>query len=305
MRVLVLGGKGQVGTCLSKIRPEWTYWGREECDLLDYHETHSKIQAFEPEVIVNLAALVGSIHFNAANQESMFNVNLTMSSNILTSLRSVRKHNCRLIQILSSCMYGDFNPDDDNFYPLSENFADSGTPEETNLGYALAKRITKQAIDFNRSFGYRDCYLIPCNLMSEYDNFDIHSSHLVAALIRKVHYAKENGIKEITNFGDGTPLRQFMHAEDLAWCISDWVKYNISECVNVAGNENLSIKQITDIVLDVCDTNDIQVKWNGQMNGIHRKDICTRKLKNTIDWRPMTVRQGIERIYSVYKTQQR
>jgi GDP-L-fucose synthase len=306
MRVLVLGGSGQVGKCLQKIQPNWTYWSSQDCDLLDYYKSVAKIRAFEPDVIVNLAAIVNGIQFNKDNQNLMFELNTRLGLNAVSAINEVRKQkDARLIQILSTCMYPAIK--NESSFPLKEiyaGFGDLSLLEPTNKGYALSKRVIQQAVDFNREMGSRDCYLIPCNLYSEYDNFDLYSGHFVPALIRKIMYAKKNGLKTITNWGSGQPMRQFMYAGDLAQAISLWVYYDISDSANVATDENYTIKQITEIALDSCDAQDIDVFWDdSKPDGIFRKDVDCSLLKSQIKWEPTLLRDGIKKVYQILETQ--
>ena len=294
-------GKGLVGYNLEKIKPNWTYWNSGHCNLLDYKETHAKIQSFMPDVIINAAGLVGGIKFNSENQLHMLHVNTVMAMNVFMAMKSIRIHNknSRVIHLLSTCCYPAQLPD--KCYPLKEEMMMLGEPEPTNKGYTLHKRFIKTTIDYNRELGYRDVYLIPCNLYGDGDNYNTYSSHLIPSLIRKIHYAKENNLKSITCWGDGTVMRQCMHASDLAQAITDWVKYDINECVNVATEENYTIKRIVDIALEACDAQDLEVKWDTtKPNGIYRKDVSIEKLKKQINWSPKTLLTGLRETYNDY-----
>lgn len=299
MKVLVLGGTSMVAKHLRQIRPNWIYWGSKDCDLLNYTETYSKIQYLQPDVVINLAAMVGGVDFNQRYQEAMFHVNTRIGLNALSAMETVRHKGGRLIQILSTCMYGDWS-DEDYMYPMHEQLCCDGPLEPTNYGYGLAKRFLKQTIDFNRSLGYDDCCLIPCNLYSEFDNFDANKSHFVASLVKKIHYAKTNGLDFITNWGDGTPLRQFMYAGDLANAIDAWVYYNCKVDANVSVEENYSISEITNIALEACNA-DLRVVWDSSKpNGIYRKDVSVQTLKTQIPWKPRSLKEGIKRVYNKY-----
>jgi GDP-L-fucose synthase len=220
---------------------------------------------------------------------------------VFEALKSVRvkKPNSRMIHLLSTCCYPAKVPQD--FYPLDECLMDTGFPELTNKGYALHKRFVKTIIDYNRELGYKDCYLVPCNLYGEGDNYSTNNSHLIPSLIRKIAYAKENNLDSITCWGDGTAMRQCLHASDLAWAISDWVKYDIQDCVNVATEENYTIKKIVDIALEACDATDLNVNWNtDKPNGVFRKDVSIEKLKKCVKWKPKTLLQGLGETYRDY-----
>ena len=138
-----------------------------------------------------------------------------------------------------------------------------GPPTITNFSYGYSKRLMAVQIDsYNSQYGTKYNYIIPCNLYGENDKDDIEKSHFVTALIKKIFEAKQKNEKKITLFGDGTPIRQFMHAYDFANIIKKIIDEDIVDNFNVATDETYTIKEITKIALDSCDANDLIVEWD-------------------------------------------
>ncbi|MEB4987999.1 NAD-dependent epimerase/dehydratase family protein, partial [Pseudomonas aeruginosa] len=142
--------------------------------------------------------------------------------------------------------------DKSELYPMKENKLHDGQPTPTNYEYGYAKRcLAVQTDAYNKQYDTKYQYLIPCNLYGEFDKYG-DNSHFIAALIKKIHFAKKNGDDKIVLFGTGKPLRQFMHSDDLARVIKQCLENDIYENMNVATEENLSIKQMAEIALDAC-----------------------------------------------------
>jgi GDP-L-fucose synthase len=199
--------------------------------------------------------------------------NIQMNTNILkwSRLTGVK----RFIGVLSTCIY----PDVVDEYPMTENMLHKGPPTPTNFSYGYAKRCLSVHIDAcNKQYDTNYQYLIPCNLYGENDKFG-ENSHFIAALVKKIFDAKQNNEKSITLFGDGSPLRQFMFADDFAKIIHHVIDNEIYDSFNVAGNENLSIKEMANIVLNSCDAEHLDIIWDlSKPNGQHRKDVSIEKM---------------------------
>jgi len=294
MCILVTGGSGMVGKFLKKIMPDAIYLSSKDCDLTDFYQVDKLWKEYNPSVVIHLAARVGGIIDNINYPADYLEQNVLMNINVL---KASKKYNVdRLIAILSTCIY----PDLVESYPMDETDLHLGPPTPTNFSYGYAKRLMAVHIDsYNKQYGTKYQYLIPCNLYGEYDKFG-QNSHFVAALIKKIIDAKNKNEKSITLFGTGRPLRQFMYAEDLAKVIKICLDRNIYENFNVATNENLTIKEIAEIAISSIGENKIEdivfdvTKPDGQF----RKDVSISKLKQFIpEFIPTPLKDGINKTF--------
>jgi GDP-L-fucose synthase len=205
--------------------------------------------------------------------------------------------------MLSTCVYPANLPD--NHYPMKEGLLHVGMPEETNLSYAYAKRMLEVQISaYNKQFGTEYCYFVPSNLYGLEDSYNPEKSHFVAALIRKIHEAKQSGANKIQLFGSGLVHRQFLFSEDLSKIIKKCVDNDIVESFNIAPDENPTIKEIALTALKACDAEHLKIEWSGEMNGVFRKDADNSKFKTIFhDFRFTSLGEGIKLSYEAYKTQ--
>jgi GDP-L-fucose synthase len=176
-----------------------------------------------------------------------------------------------------------------------------GPPTKTNFSYGYAKRVLAVQIDaYNQQFGTKYNYVMPSNMYGENDKMDYQKSHFIPALLMKIKKAIENGEEEITLLGDGTPLRQFMHARDLANVIKYMIDNEIYENLNVANDENLSIHEMALIALEVTNNKHLKIKYQPDTpNGQFRKDICTKRLKELMpNYKFILLADGIKMVYN-------
>jgi len=176
-----------------------------------------------------------------------------------------------------------------------------GAPTENNFSYAYSKRCLAVQIDaYNKQYGTKYNYLMPCNLYGEHDRYDMEKSHFIPTLLMKIKNAVKENKDHIVLLGDGTPLRQFMHAEDLAKTIKYMLDNNIYENINVAVDENYSIHEMATIALEATKNNHLKIVYSpGTPNGQFRKDICNKKLKELIPNITMiSLKEGIKRVYN-------
>jgi len=294
-KVIITGGSGLVGGQLKKILPEGIFLSSKDFNLTKETEVVSMYESLKPDVIVHLAARVGGILDNINRPAEYFLDNVKMNTLLV---EYAYKYNVKkFIGVLSSCIY----PDTSERYPLLEEDLHSGPPTQTNFSYGYAKRALAVQIDaFNKQYKTNYQYLIPCNLFGENDKDNEAHSHFVTALIKKIKNAVINGDKHITLFGDGTPLRQFIHALDFAKIIYFILKGNILGNYNVCGEENLSIKEIAEIALKACDAQHLEIKWDtSKPNGQYRKDMSQEKLKKVLPFFKYTsLYQGIKDTYN-------
>ena len=296
-KILVTGGSGMVGKSLKKLIPQALYISSKDCDLTNPIEVELLVKTHKPEAIIHLAAKVGGIIDNINKPAEYFDDNILMNTLLL---KSAHKYNVkRFIGILSTCIY----PDKLDTYPMTEDMLHLGPPTPTNFSYGYAKRSLSVQIDaYNKQYGTKYQYLIPCNLYGEHDKYG-NNSHFVAALIKKIHNAKISGDDKITLFGTGKPLRQFMHSNDLAKIIKKCIDENIYDNFNVATEENVSIDEIAKIALKACNAEHIKIEYDiTKPDGQYRKDVSVDKLNNIIsDFTPISLYNGIKDTYNKIK----
>ena len=294
MKILVTGGRGMVGKSLKKYLPDATYISSKDYNLNSEMQVSWMFNDIQPDVVVHLAARVGGIIDNITYPADYFDENIIMNTLVL---KYAQQHNVkRFIGILSTCIY----PDVVESYPITENMLHLGPPAKTNFSYGYAKRALAVQIDaYNQQYGTQYQYLIPCNLYGEYDKYG-NNSHFIAALIKKIHNAKINNEDKITLFGDGSPLRQFIHSDDLAYVIKYCLDNNIYNNMNVAIDENLSITEMAQIALKACDAEYMIIEYDTtKPNGQYRKDVSSKILKSKLpSFNPINLYDGIKNTYN-------
>jgi len=299
-RVCVTGGAGFLGSFLvERLRAFGTkevFVPRiEEYNLVREADIQRMISDARPDMIIHLAAKVGGIGANREKPGEFFYDNLMMSVQLMHQayLSGVEKY----VALGTVCAYPKFTP-----IPFKEEELWNGYPEETNAPYGLAKKmqlVMSQA--YRQQYGYNSVFLLPVNLYGPRDNFDLQSSHVIPAMIRKVVEAKASGAKEVVLWGDGSPTREFLYVEDAAEGIMRAAEfYNDSEPVNLGSGSEISIKDLAELIgrslkyegVFVWDTS----KPNGQPRraldvtrglkffGFKAKTSFEEGLHRTIDW---------------------
>lgn len=296
MKIIVTGGSSMVGKHLKKFLPDAIYLSSSDCDLRNFNDTYRVFKLYQPDIIIHLAAKVGGILDNINNPVGFFDDNIYINTNVIKCAYSLGVK--KVISMLSTCIYPDILSA--NQYPIKEEYLHLGPPTKTNFSYGYAKRcLAVQMESYNNQYDTKYSSLIPCNLYSEYDHFEGDKAHFLSSLISKIHSAKQKNEDHIQLFGSGSPLRQFMYAEDLAKAIyltlekQDIVNYNI--CTP----ENLSIKEIAEIALEACDASHLKIIWdNSKPDGQFRKDASSEKfLKDYPDFKFTTLKEGIKNTY--------
>lgn len=291
--IVVTGGSGMVGKSLSRILKNAIFLSSKDYDLTLESDVNKMFSDLKPDVIIHLAAKVGGIIDNINKPYDYFSENVLMNTLLLehSRINNVK----RFIGILSTCIY----PDVVYTYPMTENMLHIGPPTSTNFSYGYAKRCLAVQIDAcNKQYGTKYQYLIPSNLYGENDKFG-DNSHFVAALLEKVFDVKKHNKKTLTLYGTGKPMRQFMHSDDLAWVIYKCLEDEIYESFNVSSEENLSIKEIANILLDIANLNDIELIFDDtKPDGQYRKDVSILKLKEYIpNFTPIKLKEGLKLVY--------
>jgi GDP-L-fucose synthase len=294
MKIIITGGSGMVGRSLKQYLPNAIYLSSKDYNLTSEYDVNKMFETLKPNVVIHLAAKVGGIMDNITKPAEYFDDNVLMNTLLL---KYSLKHNVnRFIGILSTCVY----PNEVKNYPMVESDLHLGPPTKTNFSYGYAKRSLAVQIDaYNQQYNTKYQYLIPCNLYGEHDKYG-DNSHFIAALIKKIHNAKVNNHNKIILFGDGTPLRQFMHSDDLAYAIKYCLGNNIYDNMNISVNENLSITEMTQIALKACDAEHIEIEYDTtKPNGQYRKDVSVDLLKEKIpSFDPIDLYSGIKKTYN-------
>jgi GDP-L-fucose synthase len=274
MSIVVTGGTGLVGKYLQQYLKA-IYLSSKDFDLTKESEVIRMYETYSPSVVIHLAAKVGGILDNINKPFEYFEDNILMNTYLL---KYARVYNVdKFLGVLSSCAY----PDVSKTYPLLESDLHKDIPNENNFGYGYSKRLMGVQIEMFRKKGYNYSYIIPNNLYGEYEGGDLNKKHFIGALLEKIKVANENKDTEITLMGDGTPLRQFTFADDIARIISLIINKNINENINVGIEENLTINEIATLALEATDSKHLKIKYDTtKPNGQYRKDISTSKFKH-------------------------
>jgi len=289
--ILITGGSGLVGKHLQEILPNATYLSSKDCDLTDIKMVRWIISSYTPDIVIHLAAKVGGIQDNIKYPADYFDDNVLMNTNIL---KVCKEYNVkRFVGILSTCIY----PNIVENYPMSEEDLFIGPPPPTNFSYAFAKRCLAVQIDaYNKQFGTKYNYLIPCNLYGDYDNLhDESKMHFITALLNKIKNAEGN---KLNLLGTGKPLRQFMYAGDLARIIKEVIDKDITESFNVAPDFNYSINEMAEVALEVTGNNYEIVYDRPELDGQYRKDVSNKKLLGIFpNFKFTQLKTGLKNVY--------
>lgn len=296
-KIYVAGHRGLVGSAMMRALQQAGYTHllcrtSAELDLVNQQAVNDFFKRERPDYIFLAAAKVGGIHANNLYRGEFIYQNLMIQSNVVEAARMCGAK--RLLFLGSSCIYPREAPQ-----PLREAYLLSGPLEPTNEPYAVAKIAgIKLCESYNRQYGTDFAAVMPTNLYGPHDNFDLETSHVLPALIRKIHEAKMHRAEKVVIWGTGTPRREFLHVDDLASaCIFVMNQPGLTEVLNVGSNEEVSISELTTLICDV-------VGFQGQIqydtskpDGTLRKWLDTSKLSR-LGWRSQIgLRQGIQQTY--------
>ena len=275
MSILITGGTGLVGKYLQQYIKDGIYLGSRDYDLTKEDQVIAMYEKYRPSVVIHLAAKVGGIMDNIAYPFEYYEDNLLMNTFMVKYARLFKVD--KFVGALSSCIY----PDVVKRYPLVEEDLHKDLPNANNFGYGYAKRVLGCHIDIAKKQGLNYSYIIPSNLYGEFEHGDVSRKHFVGALLEKIHIAKQQANDSITLFGDGTPLRQFTFAKDIAEILDLIIRDDIRENLNVSTPSNFSIDFMAREALEATDAQDIRIIYDtSKPNGQMRKDIDTAKFKN-------------------------
>jgi len=295
-RVFVAGHRGMVGGALVRRLEaegcEVLTAGRAELDLIDQRQTFDWVEKHKPDAIFMAAAKVGGIMANATYPAQFLYKNLVMQANIAEAARLAGTG--KLMLLGSSCIYPKMAPQ-----PIEEDSLLTGPLEPTNQWYAIAKIAgIKLGESYRAEYGCDFVSAMPTNLYGIGDNFDLETSHVVPALMRKAHEAKLSGAKQLVMWGTGTPRREFLYADDCADALVFLMKnYSEAKHVNVGSGEDLEIRELTRLICEVVGFEGEIVADTSKPDGTPRKLMAAGKLRG-MGWSPKTsLRDGLARTY--------
>lgn len=278
-KVLVLGGTGFLGKNLQKVKPEWTYWGSSDANLMNPFALRTQILKHRFDAIIYLASMVGGIKKNMYNNSKMLTTNTIMAINVFKVAQE-----CMIKRILvasSTCAFPDFQLNVEA-YPLeAEDFWD-GKPYFGNFGYGESKRFLQSlCVTYSKDYGMVCSSFALSNIYGPHDNFDNEDSHFVPAIISRVNKLKDGDTLEI--WGDGSAMRQQLYVEDAAAAIPIILeKYEEPDLpLPVTADENLSIKKMVNIIVSKSGKK-LKTKYSNDLIGQYRKDVQNDLFKKLI-----------------------
>ena len=306
-KIFVAGHNGMVGSAVLEHLTKNGYKNlltktRRQLDLTKQKDVESFFCRERPDAVIICAAKVGGILANNTYRADFIYENLQIASNIIHSSHKLNVQ--KLINLGSSCIY----PKDADI-PIVEESLLTGVLEKTNEPYAIAKiAAIKLCESYYEQYDRNFYSIMPCNMYGPRDNFDLKSSHVLPALIRKVHEAKENGAKTIEVWGSGKPLREFLYVDDLAEmstrCLEsvdaiDVYEQGISH-LNCGSEDEVSILELTNIIQDVVGYTGEIVFDSSKPDGTYRKKMNNSRMINMGCTPKHTLKQGLEKTYKWY-----
>ncbi len=297
MKIYITGHNGMVGSSIwralqNHLHMELIGKTSSELDLRDQSEVFDFIAESKPDVIIDAAARVGGILANSQYPYQFLMDNMLIQNNLIQAAIAHKVE--KFIFLGSSCIYPKLAPQ-----PLKEEHLLTGPLEPTNEWYAIAKisgvKLTEAV---RKQFGYDYVSLMPTNLYGPQDNFDLQTSHVLPAMIRKFHDAKVNGHAAVKLWGSGTPLREFLHVDDLAQAVVYATEHRLPENLyNVGYGEDLSIKSLAETIQRIVGHQGI-IEWDTtKPDGTPRKWLDSSKLRN-LGWKPqIDLEKGITETY--------
>jgi len=300
-RIFVAGHRGMVGSALVRRLEAGAFSNlltreRAHLDLTDESAVAKFFAKERPAIVIVAAAKVGGIKANNDYPVEFLVENLRIQNNVIHAAHEngVRK----LLFLGSSCIYPKFAPQ-----PIQESALLTGPLEPTNEAYAIAKIAgIKLCQAYSREYGANFISAMPTNLYGPNDNFDLETSHVLAALMRKAHEAKTRKARELIVWGTGKPRREFLHVDDLASaCLLLLKKYDSPEIINVGCGEDISIRDLAELICDVIGF-DGELAWDTtKPDGTPRKLLDVSKIR-ALGWKPaIPLRDGIVRTYDWFR----
>lgn len=302
MKIYVAGHRGLVGSAIVRAieadgNHSWVGKTRDELDLLDRKAVFGFLASEKPDAVVIAAAKVGGIHANDMYPVEFLSENLQIETNLIDGSHAADIE--KLLFLGSSCVYPRLADQ-----PIKEEYLLTGELEKTNEPYALAKISGLKLIQaYRKQYGRKWISAMPTNIYGPGDNFDLDSSHVLAALLRKFDDAKTAGSTSVSLWGSGLPRREFLHSDDLASaCVFLLENYDSEVAINVGLGEDISIADLSQLIQEI-------VKYEGEViwdkskpDGTPRKLLDTSKMQ-ALGWKPkIALATGIESTYRWYKS---
>jgi len=304
-KVYVAGHQGLVGSAILRKLISEGYsnivtLSFQELDLRDQTAVNEFFKKEQPEYVFLAAAKVGGILANNTYPVDFLRDNLLIQTNVIDA--AYRYGSRKLLFLGSSCIYPKFAPQ-----PIKEKYLLTGELEPTNEPYAIAKIAgIKLCQAYNRQYQTNFISVMPTNLYGPGDNFDLETSHVIPALIRKFHEAKIKGKDQVVVWGSGKPFREFLHVDDLAdACLFLMHNYNSSEIINIGTGKDLSIAELAYLIKDIIEYDGNIIFDTSKPDGTPRKLLDVSKIFN-MGWKPrITLEEGIRSTYNWYQEHQK
>ena len=301
-RVCVTGGAGFLGSYVveklkSRGASEVFVPHIEDYDLVQKESILKMLDDAKPDIVIHLAANVGGIGANRAHPAQFFYDNLMMGVQLIHE--SWKAGVEKFVAIGTVCAYPKFTP-----VPFREEDLWNGYPEETNAPYGLAKKMMLvQSQAYRQQYRYNSIFLIPVNLYGPRDNFNLETSHVIPALIRKCIEGQERGDSTIEVWGDGSPTREFLYVEDAAEGILLAAEhYQLSDPVNLGSGQEVSIKNLAELIADITGFEGKLVWDTTKPNGQPRRALDTSKAEDRFDFNAkMPLEEGLQRTVDWYR----
>jgi GDP-L-fucose synthase len=292
MTILVAGGSGLVGSAivreLNRLNQDVVGISSKDVDLLDRVKTFEFIKKLKPTAIIDSAAKVGGIGGNNSYPVEFLSQNLQIQSNLMDAAHAAKVS--KFVFLGSSCIYPR-----DCAQPIKEEYLLTGELEQTNSAYAVAKIAGIELIkSYRKEYGHKWISVMPTNVYGPNDNFDLENGHVLPVLIRKFIEAKRSGSGKVTLWGSGSPLREFLHVDDLAKAIvlcTD--KYNDSQQIHVGSGHEVSIKELASKISSAVGFSGEIIWDSSKPDGTMRKILDSSKVAK-LGWKPLiSLDQGI------------
>lgn len=300
-KIYVAGHRGMVGSAIvraleSKGYNNIVYRSSKELDLTSQAAVNAFFEEEKPNFVFLAAAKVGGIHANNTYRADFIYRNLMIEANIIHAAYEHRVE--KLLFLGSSCIYPKMAEQ-----PLKEESLLTGLLEPTNEPYAIAKIAgIKMCEAYRDQYGCNFISAMPTNLYGPNDNYDLQNSHVLPAMIRKCHEAKVNGVSEVVMWGDGSPLREFLHVDDLAEaCVHMMLHYNEKIFVNVGTGSDISIKDLAYMVKEIVGFEGELVWDSTKPNGTPRKLMDVSKIEASGWKHKIGLREGIAAVYQEFQ----
>jgi len=299
MKTYIAGINGMVGSSISRkfLDEKLQVFGKssKELEFKNREDTFRELNAISPDVLIIAAAKVGGIGANSTYPVEFLTLNLQLQTNLLDAAHQANIG--KVIFLGSSCIYPKFAPQ-----PIPESSLLTGPLEPTNEPYAIAKISGVKLVDaYRKEYGHNWISLMPTNMYGPNDNFDIETSHVLPGLLHRFHLAKIEGQTEVKLWGDGTPLREFMHVDDLSKAIFHLLEIETKESLlNVGSSSELSIFDLAKLIARTVGFEGKIAFDSGKPNGTPRKLLDSSLIKKT-GWKAeISLEDGVKSVYDWY-----